>query len=73
MNAPDRAGSADTAVGIGFSRDEGSLDFEITLAYVDLSKMTEDDAKEVSKFAKENGIGRDAITSSMSVAEYPDD
>lgn len=73
MNAPERAGSADTAVGIGFSKNQGTPDFEVTLAFVDLSKMTEDDAKEVGKFAKENGIGKGAITSSKSVAEYPDD
>lgn len=71
MNAPKKAGAGEVSVGIGFAWNENSEDFEITLTFVQLSAMTEENSREVHKFAAENGIGEDSTISRMSVEEYP--
>lgn len=72
MSAPEKAGAADVAVGIGFTPEEGRSDYEITLTFVQFSSMTDDDYRRVVRFAKENGIGAKSSISHVSHKEYPE-
>lgn len=72
MSAPEKAGAADVAVGIGFTPETGRSDYEIALTFVQYASMTEDDYRRVVKFAMDVGIGSNSIISQLSKNEYPD-
>lgn len=72
MNAPNHAGAADVAVGIGFAWDYKSHSFEITLTFVQLFSMTEESLSAVNKIAEENELCKKYVSSRVPINEYPE-
>lgn len=70
--ASNQVGDAVEAVGIGFAEDKANGGYEITLAYIDLSTLSDSDKEEIEKVATEGGIGRNVQVSHRTVFEYPD-